>query len=257
MPGSIKLSHVDKRFRIHSGSGFLARLVLDRLRSRKAAVTEHWALKDINLDIQPGDSVGIIGNNGSGKTTLLSIIAGTMYPTSGTVEVDGRVGSLLELGAGFHPDLTGIENIYLNASLLGLQREEVEERLDAIVAFADIGDYMHAPLNTYSSGMYARLGFSVVAHIDPEILLIDEVFAVGDATFTDKSERAIRRFLENGTTFLLVSHGIEQVKRMCQKAAWIHEGKLLAYGPAEEVCSTYVGAVEAHQRELAAAEAAK
>ncbi len=243
MAGSIKLTNVEKRFRIQSGSGFLARLVLDRLRSKAPTVKEHWALRDINLDIEPGDSVGIIGNNGSGKTTLLSIIAGTMYPTSGTVQVDGRVGSLLELGAGFHPDLTGIENIYLNAALLGLQREEVEERLDDIIAFADIGDYVHAPLMTYSSGMYARLGFAVIAHIDPEILLIDEVFAVGDAGFTSKSEKAIRRFIDRGCTFLLVSHGIDQVQRICKKAAWIDQGRLLAFGAVADVCSQYIAAL--------------
>lgn len=243
MAVSIKVTNVSKRFRLTLGSSFLASMIVDRMRRRGPRVREHWALKNVSLEIAAGDSVGIIGNNGSGKTTLLSLIARTMYPTSGTVEVHGRVGSLLELGAGFHPDLTGIENIYLNAALLGLQRAEVEERLESIIEFADVGQYVDAPLSTYSSGMYARLGFAVIAHIDPDILLIDEVFAVGDATFTEKSERTIRRFLERGCTFLLVSHGIEQVQRTCKKAAWIDQGQLMAFGPADEVCRRYLEAL--------------
>jgi len=243
MTVSIKLTDVSKRFRVNLGSSFLARLVVDRIRRRPPRIRDHWALKNIDLEIHAGDSVGIVGNNGSGKTTLLSLIAKTMYPTSGTVEVHGRVGSLLELGAGFHPDLTGVENIYLNASLLGLQRHEVDERLESIIAFADIGEYVDAPLSTYSSGMYARLGFSVIAHIDPDILLIDEVFAVGDATFTEKSERTIQKFLSRGCTFLVVSHGIQQVQRICKKAAWIDRGRLMAFGPADEVCGRYLEAM--------------
>jgi ABC-type polysaccharide/polyol phosphate transport system ATPase subunit len=245
MTVSIKLTDVSKRFRVNLGSSFLARLVVERLRSRGSRTRDHWALRNIDLEIHAGESVGIIGSNGSGKSTLLSLIAKTMYPTSGTVEVHGRIGSLLELGAGFHPDLTGIENVYLNASLLGLSRAEVERHLDSIQAYADIGEYIEAPLSTYSSGMHARLGFAVIAHIDPDILLIDEVFAVGDAAFTEKSERTIQGFLERGCTLLLVSHGIEQVQRICKRAAWIDQGRLVACGPSGEVCSQYLQAMHA------------
>lgn len=245
MSGSIRIHDVSKRFRVNLGSGFLLRALFQGLRRSRRSIHEHWALKNISLEIEPGDSIGIMGLNGSGKTTLLSIIAGTMYPTSGTVEVGGRVGSLLELGAGFHPDLTGVENIYLNASLLGLTRQEVDERIDDICAFADIGEYVNAPLSLYSSGMAARLGFSVIAHIDPEIVVIDEVFAVGDVTFMEKSEVAIRRFLDRGCTFLLVSHGIEQVRRMCKKALWIDQGEVQAFGPSEDVCNAYLEAYTA------------
>ncbi|MGC6489344.1 MAG: ABC transporter ATP-binding protein [Planctomycetota bacterium] len=245
MTTSIQLTDVSKRFRLNLGSSFLARMIANRLRGKGPRVREHWALRDINLKIESGESVGVIGHNGSGKTTLLSLIAGTMYPTSGDLQVQGRIGSLLELGAGFHPDLNGIENIYLNASLLGLQRDEVDEHIQSIIEFADIGDHIEAPLNTYSSGMYARLGFAVIAHIDPDILLIDEVFAVGDATFTEKSEKAIHDFLDRGRTFLLVSHGIDQVQRMCNRAIWIDHGHVRGDGPAPEVCQQYIEALHA------------
>ena len=183
---------------------------------------DFYALRDISFDVSRGETVGIIGRNGSGKSTLLQIIAGTLSPSEGQVSVRGRVAALLELGAGFNPDYTGRENAYLNAQLLGLSKSQVDERFEDIAAFADIGEFIDQPVKVYSSGMYVRLAFAVVAHVDADVLIIDEALAVGDAFFTQKCMRFLRSFMSRGTV-LFVSHDTGSVRNLCNRAIWLEK----------------------------------
>ncbi|HSW35614.1 MAG TPA: ABC transporter ATP-binding protein, partial [Candidatus Limnocylindrales bacterium] len=194
-----------------------------------------WALKDINLVVLPGTTIGLIGRNGSGKSTLLKIISRILYPTTGEIHVNGRISTLLELGAGFHPDFTGRENIYLNASILGFTRKEVKARLNDIIAFADLGDFIDNPVRNYSSGMYTRLGFAVAVHVDPEILLIDEVLAVGDLAFQEKCYTRIEQMQQQRKTIILVTHSPETAEKLCDRVMWLDQGEVKAYGPAKDV----------------------
>lgn len=200
---------------------------------------EFWALRDISFELYRGDTVGIIGRNGAGKSTLLQILCGTLEPTSGSYHTRGRVAALLELGSGFNPEFSGRDNVYLNAALLGLSREETEKRFDAIAAFADIGEFIDQPVKTYSSGMYVRLAFAVIAHVDADILVVDEALAVGDAVFTQKCMRFIRSFQERGT-LLFVSHDTNSVINLCRKALWIDDGQIRQSGDAKDVCDNYI-----------------
>lgn len=200
---------------------------------------EHWALKDLNFKIERGDSVGVVGKNGAGKSTLLQMLTGTLSPTSGSIQVNGRVAALLELGAGFNPEFTGRENIFMNASILGLTKDEINATYDDIVSFADIGDFINQPVKTYSSGMYVRLAFAVAANIQPDILIIDEALAVGDIRFQLKCLKHMNALKDKGTTILFVSHSPEQVKRFCNKAIWIDGGAIRASGSANDVCDRY------------------
>lgn len=200
---------------------------------------DFWALKGINLTVPKGSTVGLIGRNGSGKSTLLKIISRILYPTKGEVKVNGRVSTLLELGAGFHPDFTGRENIFLNASILGLTRKETKERLEDIVSFAELGDFLDNPVRNYSSGMYMRLGFAVAVHVDPEILLIDEVLAVGDLAFQEKCLAKIKELQKRGTTIIFVTHSPQQVEELCDLAVWLDRGEIKMQGPAKEVVRAY------------------
>lgn len=200
---------------------------------------EFWALKDVNLKLRRGEGLGLIGVNGSGKTTLLRIISGLIKPDSGSVRVRGRVAPLIALGAGFSPVLTGRENIYANMSILGLSTQEIEDRFEEVVDFAEIGDAIDAPVQTYSSGMGARLGFACAIHTDPEILLIDEVLAVGDIQFLGKCHRRLHALRKQGTAFVLVSHNPQAILSMCQDAIYLHKGKGIAVGDAETVMSQY------------------
>lgn len=209
------------------------------VRGRRQYFKEFWALKDVSFKIKKGETVGIIGRNGSGKSTLLQIICGTLNPTVGSVNVRGRVAALLELGAGFNPEFSGVDNVYMAASLYGLSRAEVDQRFDAIAAFADIGDHIHQPVKTYSSGMYVRLAFAVIAHVDADILVIDEALAVGDAVFTQKCMRFIRKFRESGT-LLFVSHDMHSVLSLCQHAVWLHHGLVRDTGPAKSIAENYL-----------------
>jgi len=206
------------------------------------------ALDDVSLEIGRGETLGVIGSNGAGKSTLLKIIAGTTKPTAGTVSVDGKVSALIELGAGFHPEISGRENVYINGIMLGLSRQQVTERFDDIVSFAELEDFIDAPVKTYSSGMYMRLGFSIAIHIDPEVLLIDEVLAVGDEAFVHKCLDKIAAFKRRGKTILLVSHGLESVRRLCDRAVWIKNGKIEASGDPPRVIDAYLNWV-AHKEE--------
>lgn len=188
------------------------------------------ALKEVSFEIFRGERVGFIGPNGAGKSTILSLIAGVLVPNKGVVKVDGRVSPLLELGAGFHHELTGRENIYLNGILLGMRQEEVAERFESIVQFSELGQFIEQPIRTYSSGMMARLGFSVAIHINPEILLIDEVLAVGDEHFRKKSFDKIMEFKEQGTTIVLVSHDLVSIEKMCDRVIWMERGQVVEVG---------------------------
>tara|TARA_R110000822_G_scaffold30475_5_gene88839 strand:- start:8384 stop:9724 length:1341 start_codon:yes stop_codon:yes gene_type:complete len=203
--------------------------------------SEFWALDNVSFEVKRGETVGIIGRNGSGKSTLLQMICGTLNPTSGDIKVSGRVAALLELGSGFNPEFTGRENVFMNASVLGLTREQIHSRYQDIVDFADIGAFIDQPTKTYSSGMMVRLAFAVIAHVDADVLVIDEALAVGDAFFTQKCMRYLRNFMKNGT-ILFVSHDTSSVRNLCSKAIWIEKGKVLKEGSSKEVCEDYLEA---------------
>src|SRR5262249_21598801 len=200
---------------------------------------EFWALRDVSFEVHKGETVGIIGRNGAGKSTLLQILCGTLHPNNGAVTVIGRVAALLELGSGFNPEFSGRENVYLNASVLGLSRNEVEDRFDDIAAFADIGDFIDRPVKTYSTGMLVRLAFAVAAHVDADILVIDEALAVGDAFFVQKCMRWLRAFMRRGT-LLFVSHDAGSVVNLCDRAIWLHNGALVMDDSARLVTETYL-----------------
>jgi lipopolysaccharide transport system ATP-binding protein len=211
-----------------------------RRRALNAART-FWALRNIDLEIRRGETVGIIGRNGSGKSTLLQIICGTLSPTEGTVQTQGRIAALLELGSGFDPEFTGRENVYMNGKLHGLSKEQIDERFADIAAFADIGDFIEQPVKTYSSGMFVRLAFAVIAHVDADILIVDEALAVGDAFFTQKCMRFLRKFMQTGT-ILFVSHDSSAVRSLCSRAIWINRGAIVDSGSAKELCNRYLEA---------------
>jgi lipopolysaccharide transport system ATP-binding protein len=196
-----------------------------------------WALKDVSFSIKAGETVGILGPNGSGKSTILKLISRIIDPTKGMIRVSGRLSALLELGAGFHPDLTGRENIYLNGSILGLDRKVMRQKLDSIIDFADIGEFIDVPIHNYSSGMQMRLGFSVAVHVEPEIILVDEVLAVGDYSFQLKCLERIRQMQQEGVTIIFVSHDFETIERLCTRAMWLENGMLQAHGNVSEILS--------------------
>ncbi|HJZ92936.1 MAG TPA: ABC transporter ATP-binding protein [Gemmataceae bacterium] len=217
--------------------------VSPRRRLRRAARTARrppfWALKDVSFEVQRGEVVGIIGRNGAGKSTLLKILAQITEPTTGLADIYGRVGSLLEVGTGFHPELTGRENVYLNGAILGMRREEIARRFDEIIAFAEVEQFVDTPVKHYSSGMYTRLAFAVAAHLDPEILIVDEVLAVGDAQFQRKCLGRMGEAARSGRTVLLVSHNMMAISQLCHRAFWIDRGTLKAMGPARDVVEQY------------------
>ena len=235
--GRIVLDHVSRRFRVYPHEArTLKELVVNR---RRARGTDVWALRDVSAGVEPGEAVGLVGRNGSGKTTLLKLVAGIIKPTTGRAEVGGRIGSLLELGAGFHPDFTGRENVYLNGSLLGLPRRVVREHLDEIVAFAGLEEFIDLPVRTYSSGMAMRLGFAVAAHLDVDVLLLDEVFAVGDEEFQRKCFGKIFEFKQRGGTIVFVSHDASAVERLCERTLLLRGGRVEFDGPTHDAILRY------------------
>jgi len=244
---AIRVTNLSKCYQIYDNPrDRLKQFVLPRLKhalGRQPAnyFREFWALTDVSFEVKRGETVGIIGRNGSGKSTLLQMICGTLTPTGGTVETCGRVAALLELGSGFNPEFTGRENIYMNASILGLSKEEIDAKFDDIVAFADIGDFIEQPVKTYSSGMYVRLAFAVIAHADADILVVDEALAVGDAFFTQKCMRFLRNFMKTGTV-LFVSHDTGSIKSLCSYAVWIEKGQVLQEGTPKDICELYLEA---------------
>lgn len=214
------------------------RLLQMLARGRRRYFREFWALRDISFQMMQGQSMGVLGRNGSGKSTLLQLVCGTLNPTAGTIRTNGRVAALLELGSGFNSDFSGRENVFLNGAILGLERSQIEERFDAIAAFADIGDFLDQPLKTYSTGMTMRLAFAVIAHVDARILVIDEALAVGDAVFVQKCMRFIRRFRETGSV-LFVSHNATAVSNLCEHALWLDQGIMRSIGAAVDVTKAY------------------
>jgi len=233
---AIKVTDLGKLFKIYSDPKDHLKQML--WRGRRQYYKEFWALRHINLEISRGEQLSIIGRNGSGKSTLLQLICGTLTPTEGMVERRGRVAALLELGSGFNPEFTGIENIFLNAALLGLSRAEINEKLDNILAFADIGDFVHQPVKSYSSGMQVRLAFSVIAHVNADILICDEALSVGDAVFAQRCMRFIRKFRENGT-LLFVSHDMASVSSLTDQCLWIHQGEIRFLGKTKQAIQRY------------------
>jgi ABC-2 type transport system ATP-binding protein len=236
-PGEIRLRDVSRRYRLLLERNQTLKETI--LRGRRSRHRDVWALNEVSLDIERGQALGVIGANGAGKSTLLKLLAGILPPDSGTVEVGGKVVSLLELGSGFHPDFTGRENVYLNASIHGLSRAVVDAKIDDIIAFAEIEGFIDAPVRTYSSGMYMRLGFAVAAELEPDVLLLDEVFAVGDAAFQSKCLSRIADFQRRGVTIVFVSHSQWAVQTVCTRAIWLSSGSVVADGNATEVLDRY------------------
>ncbi len=234
-PDVIQIDKVSKKFTVHKDKSLKERIV-NASRSREHA-EEYWALKEVGFTVAAGESIGLAGANGSGKSTLLKVIGGILTPNGGEVRTRGRVAALLELGAGFHPDLTGRENIYLNASVLGLTEEEIDKQFDSIVEFSGIADFIDTQVKFYSSGMYVRLAFSVAVHSDPDILLVDEVLAVGDEPFQRKCMEKIREFQNEGRSIILVSHSAEQIIDVCDRAVVLSQGRIIAIGEVRDAMS--------------------
>ncbi len=233
----IQVQHLSKMYKLYDKPS-------DRLKeslglSRKKRYREHYALNDVNFDIEEGECVGIIGVNGSGKSTILKIITGVLNPTQGEVKVDGRISALLELGAGFNMEYSGLENVYLNGTMIGFSKEEIDARLDDILAFADIGDYIHQPVKMYSSGMFVRLAFAVAINIDPEILIVDEALSVGDVFFQAKCYHKFEEFKAQGKTILFVSHDLSSISKYCDRVILLHKGKMLDQGTPKAMVDMY------------------
>lgn len=234
----------------------LRQFVVPRLRrmlglAERSYYRSFWALNGVAFDIRRGETVGIIGRNGAGKSTLLQMICGTLSPTTGTVETFGRISALLELGSGFNPDYTGRENVYMNCTVLGLTRQQIDERFDSITGFADIGDFVDQPVKTYSSGMFARLAFAAAIHVDPEILIVDEALSVGDFAFQFKCLRKLKELAAGGCTVLFVTHDIEQVQRLCSRALYLKKGEAVFYGDAKDACMRYLADVRESEAGMA------
>ena len=260
MTPAIEVSRVTKMYRRFSHrkqfatlkSALLSRSLISNLRPDETFT----ALNDVSLTVPRGRTLGVIGRNGSGKSTLLKLVAGISKPSSGTVKVNGRISALIELGAGFHPEISGRENVFINGIMLGLTKREVTERFDEIVEFAELKDFIDAPVKTYSSGMYMRLGFAVAIHVDPEVLLVDEVLAVGDEGFTHKCLDKFAEFKRRGKTILLVTHSLGMVERFCDEALWLDAGRIKGSGDPKRIVGAYVTDVEKREEhELAAADA--
>ena len=242
---AIRISNLSKCYQIYdTPRDRLKQFFMPRIRrvagkQQKQYFREFWALVDVSFEIKKGETVGIIGCNGSGKSTLLQMICGTLTPTSGSIQTNGRVAALLELGSGFNPEFTGRENVYMNATVLGLNKEEIDARFDDIIVFADIGEFIKQPVRTYSSGMMVRLAFAVIAHVDADILVIDEALSVGDAVFTQKCMRFIRAFQEHGT-LIFVSHDTSSVQNLCKTSLWLSKGKIQQSGPSKNIVEDYL-----------------
>ncbi len=232
----VQFENVSKRYSLGK-SLLLKEAILDVFRHDQTK--DFWALSNVRFSIQKGETLGIIGVNGSGKSTILKLIAGVILPTKGTVTVDGKISPLIELGAGFHSELSGRENVYLNGTILGLTKKQIDRRFDTIVQFAELEEFIDTPVKHYSSGMFMRLGFSVAVHVDPEILLIDEIFAVGDSGFQKKCFKKMKEFHKRGVTIVFVSHSLETVKSFCQRVILLQHGKVIDTGKPKEIIAAY------------------
>ncbi|MBQ4283425.1 MAG: ABC transporter ATP-binding protein [Lachnospira sp.] len=235
---AIEITNMSKFYKVFYDKGHELKEVL--LFWKRSRHEKKLVLDNISLDIKRGEAVGLVGKNGCGKSTTLKLLTKIIYPTSGTIEMNGRVSCLIELGAGFHPDMTGRENIYINASIFGLSKKEINRRIDEIIEFSELGEYIDTPVRTYSSGMYMRLAFSVAINVDADILLIDEILAVGDAYFQEKCFEKLRDIKAKGTTIVIVSHNLEQIEAFCDRTLWIKEGKIVMDGEPKEVHGKYL-----------------
>ncbi len=235
---AIAVKGVSKKFKIYFDKGNqLKEKMIFWKRNRHE---DRWVLKDVSFEIKKGEAVALVGHNGCGKSTMLKLLTKIIYPNSGTIETQGRISCLIELGAGFHPDMTGRENIYINASIFGLSKKEIDRRIDEIIAFSELEEFMDNPVRTYSSGMYMRLAFAVAINVDADILLIDEILAVGDANFQAKCFKRLEEFKASGKTIVLVTHDTGTVKEFCDRAIWINDGEVAATGEAEPVVDQYL-----------------
>lgn len=252
---AVVFEHVSKHFTLqHQRDRSFQELAVNlfrRLRQRRER-EDFWALRDVSFSVPPGETLGIIGENGSGKSTTLKLISRILEPTMGAVEVNGRVSALLELGAGFHPDLTGRENIYLNASILGFSRREIRRQIEDIIAFSELERFIDVPVKHYSSGMFMRLGFAIAIHVDPDILLTDEVLAVGDEGFQRKCLEKIAELQKRGKTILFVSHNMEAIRNLCRRVLWLNQGQVQAIGEVEPIVDAYLLHVHAKEAEVLA-----
>jgi len=242
---AVVVDRVSKRFKLGQGSSLREALprLMNRLRGRRETNDDFWALKDVSIRAERGEVLGIIGPNGAGKSTLLKLLCGILKPDRGTIRTHGRMSALIEVGAGFHPDLTGMENIYLNGSILGMSRAEIRSKLDAIIDFAGIREFLDTPIKRYSSGMVARLGFSVAAQLEPDILLVDEVLSVGDFSFQIKCFRRMNEIRQSGTTVVFVSHNMQAVSTLCDRCVVLKRGEVFYEGPSEEASRRYLDAM--------------
>lgn len=241
----LKFDSVSKRYRVreeHSTSGDVKNPLLRKLQSIRRNTKDFWAVRDVSFNVERGEALGIIGHNGAGKSTMLKLIAGITSPTSGEITINGRLAALIEVGSGFHPDLTGRENVFLSGSILGMRRREIAAKLDSIIDFAGVRQFIDTPVKRYSSGMYVRLGFAIAAHLDPDILLLDEVLAVGDAGFQAKCFQRLGELREAGTTVVFISHDLNAVERICDRAILMHSGRLMAEGKPRDVIAEYARA---------------
>ena len=236
---AIIVDSVSKNFRLyHERNRYIKAAIL---RGRRARYEEFWALENVSFEVEHGSTLGLIGSNGSGKSTMLKCLTGIYRPDKGRIAVNGNIAALLELGSGFHPELSGRENIYLNAAILGLSKKDAQRQFDSIVEFAGLERFIDTAVKNYSSGMQIRLGFSIAAHVEPEILLIDEVLTVGDQTFQRKSSEKIEQFRREGRTIVVVSHSLASVQQLCKEVIWLEKGHMMMRGPAAEVISAYTG----------------
>lgn len=235
---AVRVDSLGKKFRIYSERNQSLKSAL--MRGRVSKYDQFWALRDLSIEVTKGTTLGLVGGNGSGKSTLLKTLAKIYWPDEGDIEYFGRMSALLEVGSGFHPELTGRENIFLNGSILGMKRKEIEQRYEQIVEFSGVREFIDQPVKNYSSGMYVRLGFSVAIHVEPDILVVDEVLAVGDAAFQAQCFERFRELKRQGTTIILVSHDMEAVNSLCDQVAWIKKGKLQMLGPAKKVTQAYL-----------------
>lgn len=235
---AVSISNLGKKFRLYHERNQSLKTAL--MRRKVSSYEDFWALRDITLEVPEGSTFALIGSNGSGKSTLLKCLAKILWPDEGQIVSRGRVASLLEVGSGFHPELSGRENIFLNGSILGMRRKEVQQKFDSIVDFSEIGKFIDQPVKSYSSGMYVRLGFSVAIHVQPDVLVVDEILAVGDAAFQEKSRAKFTELQNQGRTVILVSHSMSAVLEMCDQAAWIEKGQLRKVGAVQEVAHEYI-----------------
>ena len=239
----LKFEHVSKRYRIRqeADDGGARHPVVRKLRALRTRANDFWAVRDVSFEVRRGEALGIIGHNGAGKSTILKLLSSITAPTSGEITINGRLSALIEVGSGFHPELTGRENIFLNGSILGMGRREIATKLDSIIEFAGLHQFIDTPVKRYSSGMFVRLGFSIAAHLDPDILLLDEVLAVGDATFQAKCVQRINELKRAGKTIVFISHDLDAVEKLCDRVLLLQRGAVVASGPAHEVIAEYQG----------------